>query len=94
MNRKKLFCLVTALVLALSLLAGCGDGTTTPPAANGGNSPAASGGDGAAVSGDKMFNVALTAPFTGFDPLRTNDSASTYVNRSEEHTSELQSPWN
>ena len=80
MNRKKLFCLVTALVLALSLLAGCGDGTTTPPAANGGNSPAASGGDGAAVSGDKMFNVALTAPFTGFDPLRTNDSASTYVN--------------
>jgi peptide/nickel transport system substrate-binding protein len=29
---------------------------------------------------DKMFNIVLTAPFTGFDPLRTNDSASTYVN--------------
>jgi len=29
---------------------------------------------------DKMFNIILTAPFTGFDPLRTNDSASTYVN--------------
>ena len=34
----------------------------------------------AAPSGDKMFNIALTAPFTGFDPLRTNDAASTYVN--------------
>jgi peptide/nickel transport system substrate-binding protein len=32
------------------------------------------------VTGDKMFNVALTAAFTGFDPLRTNDQASTYVN--------------
>lgn len=29
---------------------------------------------------DKMFQIALTAPFTGFDPLRTNDSVSTYVN--------------
>ena len=28
----------------------------------------------------KMFNIVLTAAFTGFDPLRTNDSASTYVN--------------
>ena len=79
MSKKRLFCLVTALVLALSLLAGCGDGTTTPPA-SGGNSPAGNGGSGAAATGDKMFNVALTAPFTGFDPLRTNDSASTYVN--------------
>ncbi len=33
-----------------------------------------------AASADKMFNIALTAPFTGFDPLRTNDAASTYVN--------------
>ncbi len=33
-----------------------------------------------AATADKMFNVALTAPFTGFDPLRTNDAASTYVN--------------
>ncbi len=32
------------------------------------------------VTGDKMFNIALTAAFTGFDPLRTNDQASTYVN--------------
>lgn len=37
-------------------------------------------GTASAASADKMFNVALTAPFTGFDPLRTNDSASTYVN--------------
>lgn len=29
---------------------------------------------------DKMFQIALTAPFTGFDPLRTNDAVSTYVN--------------
>ncbi len=34
----------------------------------------------ASSDGEKMFNVALTAPFTGFDPLRTNDAASTYVN--------------
>ncbi len=33
-----------------------------------------------AATADKMFNVALTAPFTGFDPLRTNDAASTYIN--------------
>ncbi len=33
----------------------------------------------APVTGDKMFNIVLTAPFTGFDPLRTNDQASTYV---------------
>jgi len=32
------------------------------------------------AAADKMFNIILTAPFTGFDPLRTNDSASTYVN--------------
>lgn len=38
------------------------------------------GGSASAVSADKMFNVALTAPFTGFDPLRTNDQVSTYVN--------------
>ena len=29
---------------------------------------------------DKMFNAVMTARFTGFDPLVTNDSASTYVN--------------
>lgn len=80
---KKLLCVALALTLAVSLLAGC-DGTTTPPAATGNSTPAA-GGDAGAGAGtgapqDKMFNVALTAPFTGFDPLRTNDSASTYVN--------------
>ncbi|MHC1787732.1 MAG: ABC transporter substrate-binding protein [Christensenellales bacterium] len=34
----------------------------------------------AAPANDKMFNIVLTAPFTGFDPLRTNDAASTYIN--------------
>ena len=34
----------------------------------------------AAAEQEKMFNIVLTAAFTGFDPLRTNDSASTYVN--------------
>ena len=34
----------------------------------------------AAAEPGKMFNIVLTAAFTGFDPLRTNDSASTYVN--------------
>ena len=67
---KKLLSLTAASALLLGLLAGCGGGTTTPDA-------------GTTDSGaptEKMFNVALTAPFTGFDPLRTNDSASTYVN--------------
>ena len=73
-NWKKLLSLAAACALAVSLLAGC-DGSTTPATA-----PAATGsGDTAATEG-KMFNVALTAAFTGFDPLRTNDSASTYVN--------------
>ena len=31
-------------------------------------------------SEDKVFNAIMSASFTGFDPLRTNDSASTYVN--------------
>ena len=70
---KKLVSLTLACVLGLGLLAGCGNGTTTPPA--GGSAD-----PGANPNEDKMFNVALTAPFTGFDPLRTNDSASTYVN--------------
>ena len=69
-NWKKLLSLMAACALAVSLLAGC-DGTTTPA------EPA---GTGAAESGGEMFNIALTAAFTGFDPLRTNDSASTYVN--------------
>ena len=71
---KKLLSLTMACALSVSLLASC-SGTTTPA-----TEPAATGsGDSAAAEG-KMFNIALTAPFTGFDPLRTNDSASTYVN--------------
>ena len=72
-NWKKLLSLTAACALAVSLLAGC-DGTTTPA------TPAATGSGDAAAAEGKMFNIALTAPFTGFDPLRTNDSASTYVN--------------
>ena len=71
-NWKKLLSLTAACALSVSLLAGC-SGTTTPSSESGGETASASGG------GD-MFNIALTAAFTGFDPLRTNDSASTYVN--------------
>ena len=71
---KKLLSLTAACALSVSLLAGC-SGTTTPA-----TEPAASGSGDAAATDGKMFNVALTAAFTGFDPLRTNDSASTYVN--------------
>ena len=35
--------------------------------------------DNSTANVDKMFNVVLTGAFTGFDPLRTNDTASTYV---------------
>jgi len=69
---KKLLSLVAASALCLGLLAGCGGDTTTNPTQN------PTGGNGAGE--EKMFNVALTAGFTGFDPLRTNDSVSTYVN--------------
>lgn len=73
---KKLICIMIAMVMCLGLLAGC-DGTTTPgnpDNPNGGNA------EGGNPEIGTMFEVALTAPFTGFDPLRTNDSASTYVN--------------
>ena len=70
-NWKKILSLTAACALSVSLLAGC-SGTTTPADTTGaGESPEA---------GGKMFNIALTASFSGFDPLRTNDSASTYVN--------------
>ena len=69
-NWKKLLSLTAACALSVSLLAGC-SGTTTPSTESGGTTSG---------SGGEMFNIALTAPFTGFDPLRTNDSASTYVN--------------
>ena len=74
---KKLLCLALVAVLSVGLLAGCG-GTTTPPTAT--PTPGGSAEPTGNPLADKMFNVALTAPFTGFDPLRTNDSASTYVN--------------
>ena len=44
---------------------------------------ACSGGDNsstASASGDKMFNVVMTSNYSGFDPLRTNDSVSSSVN--------------
>ena len=71
---KKFLSLVTACALGVSLLAGC-SGTTTPASA-----PAASGGGETATADEgKMFNIILNAPFSGFDPLRTNDYTSTYV---------------
>ena len=71
-NWKKLLSLTAACALSVSLLAGC-SGTTTPSSESGGETASAS-------DGGDMFDIALTAAFTGFDPLRTNDSASTYVN--------------
>lgn len=82
MRKSKLLCLVLALCMCVSVLAGCGgDGSTTPTTTTTTTTTA----DGAAATSTNpevgtMFQVALTAPFTGFDPLRTNDSASTYVN--------------
>ena len=71
---KKLLTLSMTCVLSVSLLAGC-SGTTTPST----TAPTGTESGNEAAAGE-MFNIALTAPFTGFDPLRTNDSASTYVN--------------
>lgn len=90
-NWKKLVCLLVAAVMALGMLAGCGGSDNPAPAE--GNEPAAAPAEGgeqsAPADGEPesagedehgMFNIALTAAFSGFDPLRTNDSASTYVN--------------
>lgn len=79
MKLRKLTSLAAVLAMSMSLLAGCGDGSTVPADSSGSTQAAAGSTDGGAQEG-KMFNVAMTAPFTGFDPLRTNDSASTYVN--------------
>jgi peptide/nickel transport system substrate-binding protein len=65
---KRLFLRIMAVGMLIALFAACG----------GKGKPASS--TGSAAPADKMFNIILTAPFTGFDPLRTNDSASTYVN--------------
>ncbi len=75
---KRLLCLMIVCVMCVGILAGC-DGSTTPNSS--GND--VSGGDNVSSSNPEVgttFQIALTAPFTGFDPLRTNDSASTYVN--------------
>ena len=68
-NFRKLTALALALVMSLSLVA-CGGGEI-------GGETQPSG--GASVTEDKMFNVVMTAAYTGFDPLKTNDAASTYV---------------
>ncbi|MBQ5323609.1 MAG: hypothetical protein J6J07_09245, partial [Oscillospiraceae bacterium] len=74
---KKLLCIMIAMVMCLGLLAGC-DGTTTPVDPSTPNAGGETEGGNPEIG--TMFEIALTAPFTGFDPLRTNDSASTYVN--------------
>ena len=76
---KRLLCLMIVCVMCAGILAGCGDGTTTP-VDNGGQVSNNGGESSANPEVGTMFQIALTAPFTGFDPLRTNDSASTYVN--------------
>lgn len=71
----KKFRKLTALALALAMsfsLAACGGGEI------GGEGQPSEGGN-ASVSEDKMFNVVMTTAYTGFDPLKTNDSTSTYV---------------
>lgn len=90
---KKILCIVLALVMCVGMLAGCGggndgaiggnDGAIGGDATTGGDTSADAGSDTGAAANPEVgtrFEVALTAPFTGFDPLRTNDSASTYVN--------------
>ena len=71
---EKLLTLSVTCVLSVSLLAGCSGTTTSSTTAPAGTE------SGNETAGGEMFNIALTAAFTGFDPLRTNDSASTYVN--------------
>ena len=62
----------TTCALTFSILSGCG-GTTSP-----GTSDSAAPSSSTAAE-DEMFQIVLTAPFSGFDPLRTNDSTSGYV---------------
>jgi peptide/nickel transport system substrate-binding protein len=68
----KKFSVTMAVVIAITTI-------LAPQAAIGGGR-GESGGAAASSLADEMFDVILPAPFTGFDPLRTNDSASTYVN--------------
>ncbi len=76
---KRLLCLMIVCVMCVGVLAGCGDGSTVP---NSSGSENVSNEQNSSTNPEvgTMFEIALTAPFTGFDPLRTNDSASTYVN--------------
>lgn len=63
-----------ALTFAMTLsLAACGSGEISTTTSTGTTQQESS------ASGDKMFNFVMSAAFSGFDPLRTNDSASTYV---------------
>ncbi|MCD8225128.1 MAG: ABC transporter substrate-binding protein [Clostridiales bacterium] len=86
--QKKLVSVLAVSMLCAGLLSGCGDGTTTPTTTAAAIAETAGSGSEGAESAEaaestheeKMFHIALTAGFTGFDPLRTNDSASTYVN--------------
>ena len=68
---RKLTSLALALVMALSLVA-CGGGEI-------GGESQPTGGETAGVTEDRMFNVVMTAAYTGFDPLKTIDAASTYI---------------
>ncbi len=85
---KKALSLTIAVLMILGMLAGCGSssGSSAPASQDSGaaqeSAPAqsAEAPAAAAPAEDKMFNIVLTAAFTGFDPLRTNDSASTYIN--------------
>lgn len=69
---KRLSALALALVMSLSLVA-CGGGGEI------GGTPESSSPETAGVTEDRMFNVVMTAAYTGFDPLKTNDAASTYI---------------
>ena len=71
-KRKTFACPAATCALTFSILSGCG-GTTSP-----GTSDSAAPSSSTAAE-DEMFQIVLTAPFSGFDPLRTNDSTSGYV---------------
>jgi peptide/nickel transport system substrate-binding protein len=74
---KKMLLPLAAVGMLLALLTACGGGSGKAAAPQSSSSSASSSSPNLA---DKMFNIIITAPFTGFDPLRTNDAASTWVN--------------
>ena len=81
---KKVLSIGLAVLMLVGVLAGCGSSSASSTGSSDSGSAAAPAADtpaaAPAAAEDKMFNIVLTAAFTGFDPLRTNDSASTYVN--------------